>query len=238
MLPHPAAYKTENGETLVPLEDSRQVFQMSSRPQLSIHKSGLVQLSGEGIRSGVDPTGNPKGAAIRSLPLDTPISTGPTCSAEVWGVSKGYKKVDPSKKGLVVYEEKDFVRKPSDARHNAFTFNIWVTKIPDKATPNHFFDESGAEFATFRFEFYAGNILTMRLFRLAVPNLAIGIIPVTEHTDWADEEPYGFYLSSPMGRAGTDTKGLYSLHVFSPFLDFGGFLKNNKPPSLDFLASK
>lgn len=67
-------------------------FTASDRVKLSHHRDGFVQFSGEDpgrIRSGRDPiTGEPKGLAILSAPIDHPISTGPTFGFSAWGIDK------------------------------------------------------------------------------------------------------------------------------------------------------
>jgi hypothetical protein len=52
--------------------------------KLSHHISGLIQVSGKGITSGVDEQGKPKGIAIQSFPLTRPVG-GPTFCAVIYG---------------------------------------------------------------------------------------------------------------------------------------------------------
>src|ERR1044072_398436 len=42
------------------------------RVKLSHHRSGFLQFSGEGVLSGFDSSGNPRGIGIQSWPLDNP----------------------------------------------------------------------------------------------------------------------------------------------------------------------
>jgi hypothetical protein len=59
--------------------EERETFLVKNRPQLSVHTSGFVQISGPGIKSGID--------------QNTQIRTGPTCSVLFWGLKNGYEKV-------------------------------------------------------------------------------------------------------------------------------------------------
>lgn len=56
------------------------------RVKLSHHKSGFIQFSGDGILSGREENGDPKGIGVQSWPLDTP-ATGPSFGITFWGLS-------------------------------------------------------------------------------------------------------------------------------------------------------
>jgi hypothetical protein len=57
-----------------------------SRLKLSHHPDGFVQFSGEGIVSGRDGTGRPKGIGIMSFPLARPPRTGPSFACAIFGL--------------------------------------------------------------------------------------------------------------------------------------------------------
>ncbi|MHB1752159.1 MAG: hypothetical protein ACYCTF_05610 [Acidiferrobacter sp.] len=65
-------------------------FTTSDRVKLSYHPDGFVQFSGEAqgaIISGRDPTnGLPKGVALMSQPLSSPVRSGPTFGITAWGL--------------------------------------------------------------------------------------------------------------------------------------------------------
>ena len=53
------------GAQLIDPSQTTHEFLVNSNAKLSIHKSGFVQLSGDGIKSGVDPqSGRPKGIGV------------------------------------------------------------------------------------------------------------------------------------------------------------------------------
>jgi hypothetical protein len=54
------------------------------RLKLSHHRSGFIQFSGDGILSGLDDQGNPKGVGVWSWPLETPAH-GPAFAITVFG---------------------------------------------------------------------------------------------------------------------------------------------------------
>jgi hypothetical protein len=57
------------------------------RLKLSHHRSGFLQFSGQGILSGLDADGKPKGMGIMSWPLETPIE-GPAFGMVLFGVEQ------------------------------------------------------------------------------------------------------------------------------------------------------
>jgi hypothetical protein len=72
-----------------PLQEER--YTADDQVKLSFHPDGLVQFSGVRpgkILSGRDhKTGEPKGLGIIASPLSTPITSGPTFSITIWGLS-------------------------------------------------------------------------------------------------------------------------------------------------------
>lgn len=57
------------------------------RLKLSHHPDGFVQFSGEGILSGIDEHGSPRGIGIHSFPLSRPPRTGPSFACALVGLS-------------------------------------------------------------------------------------------------------------------------------------------------------
>ncbi len=84
----PIDYK-EIGQLKVP-RDEIVGFTANNRVKLSYHPDGFVQFSGEtqgAIISGRDPTnGQPKGVALMSQPLSSPVRSGPTFGITAWGL--------------------------------------------------------------------------------------------------------------------------------------------------------
>lgn len=74
-------------EIEVPFEefiDAASIDDDNKRLKLTHHTSGLIQVSGEGITSGIDENGNIKGIGIRSWPLESPVR-GPAFGATIYG---------------------------------------------------------------------------------------------------------------------------------------------------------
>jgi hypothetical protein len=75
-------------------------YSVSSDVKLSIHRSGFVQFSGPGIKSGIEKFTNlPKGMAIQIPSLDNPITSGPTFGITAWGLEEFVKYGGKPKKG-------------------------------------------------------------------------------------------------------------------------------------------
>ncbi len=75
--------------------------------KLSHHRSGLIQVSGKGITSGVDEFGNLKGIGIQSFPLEDP-PPGPSFGVTIYGYNH-FKKVENIKKDFRVFEIEDLI---------------------------------------------------------------------------------------------------------------------------------
>lgn len=98
-------------------DDMIQDFSINKNTKLSIHKSGFVQFSGQGILSGIDRyTNKPKGMGVQSSPLSRPIKSGPTFGAVIWGISlyDRYTKVSNTANILLFEEEDIYLRYNSE----------------------------------------------------------------------------------------------------------------------------
>lgn len=71
------------------------------RLKITYHRSGFVQYSGDGVVSGIDDTGKPKGLGVFSRPLED-VGSGPALSTAVQGVSHLETTTNTSKHDLVV----------------------------------------------------------------------------------------------------------------------------------------
>jgi len=81
---HQHTYKP--GRQLIKPKQITHEFEVDKTAKLALHKDGFVQISGKGIKSGIDlATGKPKGIGIFSSPLETPVSSGPTFCFSCWG---------------------------------------------------------------------------------------------------------------------------------------------------------
>jgi hypothetical protein len=79
--------------------------------KLSHHPDGLVQFSGPGVTSGRDENGDPIGVAVRSWPLDRPVS-GPSFSMAIRGVESFETQQEPSA-GDITFAEHELTLMPA-----------------------------------------------------------------------------------------------------------------------------
>ena len=106
-----------------------QEFLVKNRPQLSIPSSGFVQFSGPGIKSGFNrATGEPKGLGLWSVPLTRPVRSGPTCGTYVWGISKGFERLETPQNFDIIYKDNEFTQRffDGDVETNSYQIEIWV----------------------------------------------------------------------------------------------------------------
>ncbi len=87
-------------------------YRASHRLKLSYHLDGFVQFSGERkgtVLSGRDPeTGAPRGLGIFSMPLATPITSGPAFAIMLWGLEQFQALTAMPKTGIAVaFEPED-----------------------------------------------------------------------------------------------------------------------------------
>jgi hypothetical protein len=80
------------------------------RLKLSHHPDGFVQFSGEGVISGKDQNGIPRGMGIRSWPLDRP-ERGPAFGIVIRGI-ESFETADPAPKDAVVFADTEIVSVP------------------------------------------------------------------------------------------------------------------------------
>ncbi|PIR87576.1 MAG: hypothetical protein COU10_03900 [Candidatus Harrisonbacteria bacterium CG10_big_fil_rev_8_21_14_0_10_45_28] len=196
-------------------------FSISDRSQLSVHTSGLIHFSGKGILSGIDENGKIKGVGVKSLPLNTPISDGPTFGIQIWGLEKGFEKYLKKEKCDIVYGPKDFiVRKdnPEDEL-NTYILEGWILPPNKRLMSYCITKENSKEKITLSFPQYIhspGAIFTLDIIRLKKLNSFIGIGPFTTNTGFALNHPYGFILSGPTEPSKDNPKERMAMFAISP----------------------
>jgi hypothetical protein len=99
------------------------------RLKLSHHPDGFIQFSGEGVLSGRNPDGSPKGVGVMSWPLDRPVR-GPALGVTVVGVERfaEHDERRASRGETVVFDSADVPELPgaTDLRFEAYYFPaIW-----------------------------------------------------------------------------------------------------------------
>ncbi len=82
------------------------------RLKLSHHPDGFVQFSGEGILSGGNPDGTPKGLGIRSFPLSMPTA-GPACGVSIMDATQ-FSPAGPVRAGDIIFRESELFAAPID----------------------------------------------------------------------------------------------------------------------------
>lgn len=209
-------------------------FIVRNRPQLSIHPSGFVQFSGPGITSGIDKeTGKHKGLAIQTLPLTTPINTGPTCGVVFWGLKEGYATTDKFDDLNFVIPKEVFAYHPTKKGEeaNAYHLEFWVFPADEYYERTIRKDPLGNEYMALRFPNFLpapNTAFVMRVVRLKSIRCFLALLPRATHTKFAAVSPFGFHLNSPAEKT---AKGWTSLHAMSPIPD--GYLTEQDLPSLD-----
>lgn len=104
-----ATINYSQGEIDVPykeLKDVSIVDDDQNRLKLSHHVSGFIQVSGQGIISGLDEDGNPKGIGMQSYPLSEPIN-GPAFAVTIYGFEH-FKQVAKAKDDFHVFSWEAF----------------------------------------------------------------------------------------------------------------------------------
>lgn len=198
-------------------------FTADSTAKLSLHSSGFVQLSGNGIRSGIDPiSGTPKGVGVFSLPLDRPVSSGPTFSLVCWGLDAGFELLDKQSRRdqHIILEQSDFekryINEHTDLNSYALEFfifpkqaNKFVYEHKGKPYINHlmhrYMHKPGALFAH--------PVLDIRFF-----DGVIALFPGRMWTGFKEKIECGYSLGSPAGTDSiSDNSGnLFMFHAFCP----------------------
>jgi hypothetical protein len=104
------AMKTSDklGTMFIPDDEVKAEYSASHRVKLSLHRDGLAQFSGTGIRSGKYGNGKPKGLAIQMRrPFIHPIQTGPTFAITVWGLDRFDKLGKRDAGAALMFDEND-----------------------------------------------------------------------------------------------------------------------------------
>lgn len=174
--------------------------------KLSIHRSGFVQLSGNGIKSGIDKsTGLPKGIGLFSSPLNTPVNSGPTFSFQCWGVENNFEILQKKNKEdqYIVLEIKN-----SDFTERIMTKN----KIPNSYVLEFFiFPKEANNFIyEFKNEPYIDHIISNYIHNpgglfahhvLDIKNFkeVLCVFPATIYIEFDKLSPFGYMLNSPGG---------------------------------------
>ncbi len=117
------------GKQIVPFTDCIG-FTVSNRAKLTYHSDGFVQFSSEKVGqiiSGRNPfTGLPKGCALITHPLKTPILSGPSASVTFWGL-QDYEPLNGSDQDVLIFHSQNFFDLDcSLIDANSWTLEIWV----------------------------------------------------------------------------------------------------------------
>lgn len=164
------------GDIKIPINESIEQFYTHRRVKLSIHRSGFVQFSGKGITSGLDDSGKPRGLAINSLPLDTPVDSGPTFAVTVWG-TEDFVGLDSKKKtkNYICFGEQDFYyRQTNKDNWNAYIIEGFV--FPNRmAGLIDFRDELTVTLQFMRFEI-PGTVFRLKVIILKNAPSFIGLL--------------------------------------------------------------
>lgn len=210
------------GAQLIDPSQTTHEFLVNSNAKLSIHKSGFVQLSGDGIKSGVDQqSGRPKGIGVFSSPLDTPIESGPTFGFQCWGVEKGFAELTSRKKGVqyIILDkaENDFRERKMEDGKKSNTYILEFFVFPKEASKyvyeyrdrgpyiNHiirnYLHEPGALFAH--------PVVDLRFF-----GGVIALSPFWNWTGFADDSEFGYCIGSPGGADSIHDESKAGYHFF------------------------
>ena len=162
-------------------------------------------MSGNGILSGIDKTGNPRGIGVFSSPLDRPVWSGPTFVFQCWGLDVGFEKLDKRKAGvqyIVLDKNKDdFVERENvkNKKPNTYVLDFFI--FPKEA--NQFvYDYKGEPFINHIIEnylfspgdFFAHPVLDLKYF-----NGVVCVFPALMWTQFAKESKCGYGIGSPGG---------------------------------------
>lgn len=92
----------DTNEQLVSFSDAVELSELDEgRLKITHHRSGFVQYSGDGVRSGLDDDGKPKGLGVFSRPLEE-VGRGPAVNAGVQGMEELEETTKVSKHDLIV----------------------------------------------------------------------------------------------------------------------------------------
>jgi hypothetical protein len=181
-------------------------FCASDRVKLSHHFDGFVQVSSENrqtIRSGRDrQTGEPKGLAIMSAPIERPIKTGPTFGATAWGLGDFEQVTNPRETDVIFHSKDIYYRGCTPRTFNSYRLEGFIFD------PNMWAGVRGPEndlrlSMGFRYFEGSGANLEFRVLPLLKTECFIGICISRSHVDFPSAS--GYQLSFPSDRrAGAD----------------------------------
>jgi hypothetical protein len=169
------------------------------RIKLSHHPDGFVQFSGDGIISGRNPDGSPKGIGLQSWPLRNPTA-GPACGVTI-SKPTAFKEAEAPSKEDVIFYAADLYRAEKD---NGVVIEMYY--FP--ATYRRFVRKSSHGLIIW-LNHPAGMVLELRVCMSPQDNWEIGFLgvdlwPVSTKLGESDS---GFSISSPTGNLARDSKG-------------------------------
>ncbi|MBU1131591.1 hypothetical protein KJ840_05675 [Patescibacteria group bacterium] len=201
-------------------------FIVDKTTKLSIHKSGFVQLSGDGILSGINKiTGKPKGIGIFSSPLHNPVKSGPTFVFNCWGVNESFELLTKRIKGhqyIILDKEKgDFTGRFFDQKEtilNSYLLEFFI--FPEEAN-KYIYEYNQKPFINHRIVNYIhdpGAIFSHPVLDLKYFNGVLCVFPALIHSSFAKNSKYGYILGSPGGYSKKNKKfGKFNVfHVICP----------------------
>lgn len=202
----------------IPYDKIIQGFSSKNRPKLSIHASGFVQFSGNGIISGRDENGDPKGLALLSRPLTDPVRSGPTFSITCWGFHSGFETIDKLSKNTFVYDKSIFQEQHPGTVMNSFVLNGWILPFDDTHKESNIWkSDEGDEMIMAIFKDNKKSFATpMMIIRLPTVNAIIGLLPQFCETEFPKQDPFGFVLSSPTEQSKTDPNTWFGMLCMFP----------------------
>jgi len=196
-------YKYSGGITKVNKDQITKEYIVDKTTKLSIHRSGFVQLSGNGIISGIDrTTGLPKGVGVFSSPLDTPVDSGPTFSFQCWGISEQFellKKQDKDCQYIILDRNKDFTEKLilKDRKTNCYSFEFFI--FPKEAN-SFVFEHENKPFINHKianYIFQPGAQFTHPVLDIKFFKEVVCVFPSLTQVDFSSS--FGYMLNSPGG---------------------------------------
>lgn len=210
---------------------------VNDQSKLSIHKTGFVQLSGEGILSGFDVfNGKPRGIGLFSNPLDYPVFTGPTFGFQCWGVANGFEELTTRRSDTqyLVLEKSDCHPEVFDHHIdlNSYSLEFWI--FPKQAN-NYVYEYDGESYI----DHTIGNYIHHPFATFTHPVLDIkgfnGVLALFAKTNWcqyANESEFGYSLGSPGGigsKYEKNSKQKHSFRLLCPRNDKWPMTSNNPP---------
>lgn len=193
--------------------------------KLSLHSTGFVQLSGQGIISGIDPiTGNAKGIGIFSNPLATPIWSGPTFGFDCWGLEKSFE-VLTNKKNRDQYiilekDRGDFQNRIFDETEPLNTYSLDFFIFPENAN-NFVYEHAGETFIDHvpkNYKHSPGTTFVYPVLDIINFKGVIGLFPGLVYTGFSKKIDSGYMLNSPGGSENQHIKSdkVSMFHLFCP----------------------